>query len=66
MGLHGALCSIPFNLIYKMTISEKKIVLTFVSTAGIEGVCKDRICASGCCIHHSLVFDMQHNHNLRR
>ena len=45
MCLHGALCSIPINFICNMTTFRKKIVLTFDPTPGVEGVCKDRICA---------------------
>ena len=45
MCLHGALCSILVNLICNMTTFRKKNVLTFDPTLGVEGVCKDRICA---------------------
>ena len=46
MCLHGALCSIPFNLICNMTTFRKKKNSTFDLTPGVEGVCvcKDRIC----------------------
>ena len=44
MCLHGALCSIPFNLICN-DYFRKKNVLTFDPNPGVEGVCKDRICA---------------------
>ena len=45
MCLHDALCSISFNLISNMTTLKKKNVLTFEPTQGVEGVCKDKICA---------------------
>ena len=44
MCLHGALCSIPDNLISNMT-SFRKDVLTFDQTPGVEDVCKNRIYA---------------------
>ena len=45
MCLHGAVSSIPFNLICNMSTFRKKNVLTFDPTPGVKGVCKDRICA---------------------
>ena len=48
--VHGALCSIPINLICNMTTFRKN-VLKFDSALGVEGVCKDRICA--CMLVHS-------------
>ena len=48
MCLHGALCSIPFNVICNMTSFRKINVLTFDPTLGVEDVCKDRI--SGCIV----------------
>ena len=50
MCLHGALCSFPINLICNVT-NFKKNVLTFDPNLGVEGVCKDKICA--CMILHS-------------
>ena len=44
MCLHGALYSVPFNLIRDMTFRKKKDLI-FDPTPGNEGVCKDRICA---------------------
>ena len=44
MCLHGALCSIPFNLICNMATFSKK-VLPLDPTPGVEVVCKDRMCA---------------------
>ena len=47
MCLHGALCSIPFNLICNMTtFSKKKCFDLLTPPQGVKGVCKDRICAS--------------------
>ena len=45
MCLYGGVSSIPFSLICNMTTSVKIIVLTFDSTPGVEGVCKDIVCA---------------------
>ena len=46
MCLHGALSSIPINLMCNMTtFRRKKNVLTFAPIPGAEGVCKDRMCA---------------------
>ena len=61
MCLHGALCSILFNLICNRTTFRKN-VLTFDLTPGVEGVCKDRTYA--CMLLHSsfLQFDMQYDH----
>ena len=44
MCLHGALYSIPINLICNM-ITFRENVLTFDPTPEVEGACKDRICA---------------------
>ena len=51
MFLHGALHSIPFNLICNMITFREKNVFTFDPTPGVEGVCKDRICA--CVVIHA-------------
>ena len=40
MCLHGALHSIPFNLICNMITFREKNVLTFDPTPGVKGVCK--------------------------
>ena len=46
MCLHGALCSISFNLKCNMTLFSKKKKLTFwPHPRGSVCVCKDRICA---------------------
>ena len=45
MCLHGAPCSIPINLIGIMTTFRNKTFLTFDPTSGVEGACKDIICA---------------------
>ena len=50
MCLYGALCSIPINLICNMNTFRKND-LTFDRAPGVEGVCKDRICA--CMLLHS-------------
>ena len=44
MCMYGALCSIFFYLICNMT-SFGTNVLICNPTLGVEGVCKDRICA---------------------
>ena len=43
-GLHGAWCSIPFNLICKMTTFSNEMLWPFDPTIGAEGTCKDRLC----------------------
>ena len=45
MYLRGALCSIPINLIGIMATFRNKTFLTFDPTSGVEGVCKDILCA---------------------
>ena len=45
MFLHGALRSISFNLICKMTTFRKKSFDHKTLPQGPDGVCKDRICA---------------------
>ena len=52
MCLHGALCSIPFNLICNMTTFSKEMFRPFDPTPGAEGESKDRIC--DCMLLHSL------------
>ena len=42
MSLHGALFSIPFDLICNVTTIRRKSVLTFDPTPGVDGVCKDK------------------------
>ena len=45
MCSHGALCSIPFNLICNMTTFRKDVdLLTRPGGGGSEDVCKDSIC----------------------
>ena len=56
MCLQDSLCSIPLNLVCNMT-TLKMFFFTFRSHVGVEGVCKDRICA----MLYSLLFDMQHD-----
>ena len=45
MCLHGALCSVPINLICNMTTFRKKKSFYLLIPSGDGGVCKDRICA---------------------
>ena len=45
MCLHGAPCSIPFNLICNMTTFWNGNILTFHPTPGTDGVYRGRICA---------------------
>ena len=68
MCLHGALCSIFFNLICNMTTFRRKKCFDFDPTQG------SRVCVKSeymymlacCCIRDSLQFDMQHNHVLKK
>ena len=70
MCLHGALCSISFNLIWNMTTFRKKkkeYILTSDPTPGFEGVCNDKKNVLACCrIRDSIYLDMQHDHILKR
>ena len=43
MCLHGALSSIPFNLLCNMTTFRKSIL----TNPGVEGVCNDTLCLHG-------------------
>ena len=45
---------------------QEKNVLTFDPILEAEGGCKDRICLACCCIRHSLYFDMQHDHVMKK
>ena len=53
MCLHGALRSIPFNLICNMTTFRKKC---FDGTTRATGMCKDRICA--CFVLYATLFNL--------
>ena len=44
MCLHGALYSIPSNLVCNMTIFTKKMFWPLDPTAGVQGVCEDQKC----------------------
>ena len=56
MCLHGALWSIPFNLICNMTtFRRRKKVLTFYPTTGVEGVYKPEYVLAWCSMPHSLL-----------
>ena len=53
MCLHGALSSVPINLICNMTTFRKKC-LTLHFIPGVKDVCKDKMCAC-MCLHSSLI-----------
>ena len=65
MCLHGALCSIAFNLICNMTtFSKNDLTLTHPPQGSSVSVRTEHVLAC-CCICDLLLFDMQHDHILK-
>ena len=64
-----AMCSMPLSRLFDMQHDnfQKKNVLTFDPTPGVDGVCKDRIGA--CMLMHlsfRLIFHRKHDHVLKK
>ena len=64
MCLQCVLSSIPINLLSNMT--TLKNVLTFDPTPGSMVCVRTEYVLACCCIRHSLLFDMQHDHVLKK